>query len=56
MFGDLGLTVVFSLLASLAVALFLIPMLASRGFIGGPGLAGGPAPELRLFRALKATC
>lgn len=30
MFGDLGLTVVFSLLASLAVALFLIPMLASR--------------------------
>jgi HAE1 family hydrophobic/amphiphilic exporter-1 len=53
MFGDLGLTVVFSLLASLAVALFLIPMLASRGFIGGPGLAGGPAPELRLFRALR---
>jgi HAE1 family hydrophobic/amphiphilic exporter-1 len=30
MFGDLGLTVVFSLLASLAVALFLIPMLVSR--------------------------
>ena len=30
MFGDLGLAVVFSLLASLAVALFLIPMLASR--------------------------
>lgn len=30
MFGDLGLTVVFSLLASLAVALFFIPMLASR--------------------------
>ncbi|MBL4687957.1 MAG: efflux RND transporter permease subunit [Nannocystaceae bacterium] len=40
MFGDLGLAVVFSLLASLAVALFLIPMLASRA-----GLAeahGGP--------------
>jgi hypothetical protein len=35
MFGDLGLTVVFSLLASLAVALFLIPMLASRSWIGG---------------------
>ncbi len=30
MFGDLGLAVVFSLLASLAVALFFIPMLASR--------------------------
>ncbi|OQY27992.1 MAG: hypothetical protein B6244_08590 [Candidatus Cloacimonetes bacterium 4572_55] len=29
-FGDLALTVVFSLLASLIVALFLIPMLASR--------------------------
>ncbi|MCA9715069.1 MAG: efflux RND transporter permease subunit, partial [Myxococcales bacterium] len=34
MFGDLGLTVVFSLLASLAVALFLIPMLASRQWFG----------------------
>ncbi len=29
-FGDMGLTVVFSLLASLGAALFLIPMLASR--------------------------
>ncbi len=29
-FGDLGLAVVFSLLASMAVALFFIPMLASR--------------------------
>ncbi|HGY54478.1 MAG TPA: AcrB/AcrD/AcrF family protein [Caldithrix abyssi] len=29
-FGDLALTVVFSLLASLAIALFLIPMLSSR--------------------------
>jgi HAE1 family hydrophobic/amphiphilic exporter-1 len=29
-FGDMSLTVVFSLLASLAVALFLIPMLSSR--------------------------
>ncbi|MGH7497191.1 MAG: efflux RND transporter permease subunit [bacterium] len=29
-FGDMALTVVFSLLASLAVALFLVPMLASR--------------------------
>ncbi|MCK6619195.1 MAG: efflux RND transporter permease subunit [Calditrichaceae bacterium] len=31
-FGDLALTVVFSLLASLGVALFFIPMLASRQF------------------------
>jgi HAE1 family hydrophobic/amphiphilic exporter-1 len=39
-FGDLALTVVFSLLASLAVALFLIPMLSSRQtstFIGDMG-------------------
>jgi len=33
-FGDMALTVVFSLLASLAVALYLIPMLASRNFSG----------------------
>ncbi|MCX4240091.1 efflux RND transporter permease subunit [Paraliomyxa miuraensis] len=40
MFGDLGLAVVFSLLASLAVALFLIPMLASRtGLAAGEGAA-----------------
>jgi HAE1 family hydrophobic/amphiphilic exporter-1 len=50
MFGDLGLTVVFSLLASLAVALFLIPMLASRRFIGGP--AAAEAPEVGFWRAL----
>ncbi len=31
-FGDMSLTVVFSLLASLAVALYFIPMLASRKF------------------------
>ena len=31
-FGDMALTVVFSLLASLAVALFFIPMLSSRDF------------------------
>ena len=37
MFGDLGLAVVFSLLASLAVALFLIPMLASRRGLAGTG-------------------
>ncbi|MCH9687208.1 MAG: efflux RND transporter permease subunit, partial [Deltaproteobacteria bacterium] len=41
MFGDLGLAVVFSLLASLAVALFLIPMLASRtGLAAGDAAAG----------------
>ncbi len=32
-FGDLSLTVVFSLVTSLIVALFLVPMLASRGFL-----------------------
>ncbi|MBL9103430.1 MAG: efflux RND transporter permease subunit [Myxococcales bacterium] len=53
MFGDLGLTVVFSLLASLAVALFLIPMLASRKWIGGGGFGDGPAPVVRLGRALR---
>ncbi|TPV95961.1 MAG: efflux RND transporter permease subunit [Myxococcales bacterium FL481] len=37
MFGDLGLTVVFSLLASLAVALTFIPMLASRRGLDGAG-------------------
>ena len=51
MFGDLGLAVVFSLLASLAVALFLIPMLASRRRLTelGAGLReqGGVAAGLR---------
>jgi HAE1 family hydrophobic/amphiphilic exporter-1 len=40
-FGDMSLTIVFSLLASLAVALFLIPMLSSREstkFIAGAQL------------------
>ena len=36
-FGDMSLTVVFSLLASLAVALFFIPMLASRQLQQGDG-------------------
>ncbi len=40
-FGDMGLTVVFSLLASLGAALFLIPMLASRK-IGDTGEGGNP--------------
>jgi len=36
-FGDMSLTVVFSLLASLLVALFVIPMLASRRVEAGAG-------------------
>ena len=41
-FGDMSLTVVFSLVASLAVALFFIPMLASRQIrIGGAGSTVG---------------
>ncbi len=59
-FGDMSLTVVFSLLASLAVALFFIPMLASRRIrIGEPGSgrAGSSAggvfnSELLRFRSL----
>jgi len=39
-FGDMALTVVFSLLASLCVALFFIPMLASRQLDGGLGILG----------------
>ncbi len=39
-FGDMALTVVFSLLASLGVALFFIPMLASRRVDLGEGHAG----------------
>ncbi|MEM7153086.1 MAG: efflux RND transporter permease subunit [Myxococcota bacterium] len=49
MFGDLGLAVVFSLLASLAVALFLIPMLASR-----TGLAVGDT-SVGVMRGLGRT-
>ncbi|MEM6291670.1 MAG: efflux RND transporter permease subunit [Myxococcota bacterium] len=52
MFGDLGLAVVFSLLASLAVALFLIPMLASRTFgLEGQGAGAGVGPLRALGRA-----
>lgn len=40
-FGDLGLAVVISLLASLLVALFLIPMLASRGGLSWSEAGGG---------------
>ncbi len=57
MFGDLGLAVVFSLLASLAVALFLIPMLASRrglgDLAGGDGMPGGVGLLRGLGRSLR---
>lgn len=55
MFGDLGLAVVFSLLASLAVALFLIPMLASRefGIEGARGAVPGGGPLRALGRTWK---
>ena len=46
-FGDLGLAVVMSLLASLVVAIFLVPMLASRGKIS---FAGGSEGKLGLFQ------
>ncbi|MEN8165724.1 MAG: efflux RND transporter permease subunit, partial [Acidobacteriota bacterium] len=41
-FGDLGLAVVISLLASLVVALFLIPMLASRTGLSTSNLVADP--------------
>lgn len=52
MFGDLGLTVVFSLLASLAVALFFIPMLASRR---GLADAATGSRARRLAEGMKST-
>ncbi len=51
-FGDLGLAVVISLLASLAVAILLIPMLASRRGLDLETVAAGPA--LRRFAAWEA--
>ncbi len=44
-FGDMALTVVFSLLASLAVALFFIPMLASRQIHLEKFSASGERPQ-----------
>jgi len=54
-FGDLGMAVVVSLLASMAVAVYFIPMLASRqGFdvrsLGGANQAGA-GPRLRRFES-----
>jgi multidrug efflux pump subunit AcrB len=65
-FGDMALTVVFSLLASLAAALFLIPMLASRkfeapaagvrawsgGYLQFPEPPAGSSPWQQPFRVL----
>lgn len=47
-FGDMALTVVFSLLASLAAALFFIPMLASRDF-GASAAAWSSQSERSVF-------
>lgn len=54
-FGDLGMAVVFSLLASLAVALFFIPMLASRGSVQLDRLSGdGPLQRLLAWQTFRA--
>ncbi len=55
-FGDLSLTVVFSLLTSLVVALLLVPMLASRPFLAGSGEAArvAGAPMRRLERLARS--
>ncbi|MEZ5312797.1 MAG: efflux RND transporter permease subunit [Thermoanaerobaculia bacterium] len=47
-FGDLALAVVISLVASLAVALYLIPMLAARGDVSFAAATAVGAPRLRL--------
>ena len=52
-FGDLALAVVFSLLASLMVALFVVPMLASRTFALRPAI-DAPLGWRVPFRALPA--
>jgi len=56
LFGDLALTVVFSLLASLVVALFVVPMLAARslGELASPSGEGGETGlRARLKRWLR---
>ncbi|MCB9545535.1 MAG: efflux RND transporter permease subunit [Myxococcales bacterium] len=52
-FGDLALAVVFSLLASLAVAVFVVPMLASRSF-GIRASVDAPTSWHLTWRALPA--
>lgn len=55
-FGDLGLAVVISLLASLIVAVWFIPMLASRGAIQLRDMTGSGSEWLRFasWRTLRA--
>ena len=53
-FGDMAITVVFSLLASLAVALFLIPMLASRRAASEGGVRS-TLPSLTSIARVRAT-
>jgi HAE1 family hydrophobic/amphiphilic exporter-1 len=53
-FGDLGLAVVVSLLASAAVALFFIPMLASRGGIRREAATTAPLSTWRHWAAWDA--
>jgi hydrophobic/amphiphilic exporter-1 (mainly G- bacteria), HAE1 family len=49
-FGDMALTVVFSLLASLAAALFFIPMLASRDFSASAAALAGESQDRPFLR------
>ncbi|MFQ5505395.1 MAG: efflux RND transporter permease subunit, partial [Planctomycetota bacterium] len=58
LFRDQALAVVFSLLASLGVSLFLIPMLASRGSLAAASTGRPPAPGImsRLLRPLDIAC
>lgn len=53
-FGDMALVVVFSVMASLAAALYLVPMLASRTIQYGEGSAGGALlqADIRKVRAV----
>jgi len=51
-FGDLGLAVVVSLLASMGVALFLIPMLVSRSGFSRDGKADSQSAATKPFREL----
>lgn len=53
-FGDLGMAVVVSLLAALAVALFLIPMLAARQGLDLAAVDGAPAARVWSFASLTA--
>ncbi len=54
-FGDMALTVVFSLIASLFAALFLIPMLASRQFGSDPAGPRAPASDYLRFSDVPGT-